>query len=323
MPSFLLQQLDQYTPYILSGIRVLLIIGFGYLLSIILGRLIRALRAYSVRMMVHKGQTLDVEVEKRATTIANVIRRPLITLLWAAVVLMSLEELGFKIEALLAGAGISAGVIGVAVGFGAQNLIKDVIGGLFLLVENQIRVNDVAMINGTGGLVEEINLRTTVLRSDNGAVHIFPNGSIQTLSNLTREFSYYVFELSAPFGQDTDRMVAILREITEDLRTDPAFGPAILADLDVMGVDRLGPNGVTVKARIKTLPAKQWLIGREMNRRIRIRFQADGIETPSSTTIVRFDQPVPRSSDREELKALIWDVLTEMRDVSGQATPRA
>lgn len=323
MPTFRLQPFDQYTPYILSAIRVVVIIGLGYLLSIILGRLIRALRSYSVRMMVRKGQTLDFEVEKRATTIANVIRRPLITLLWAAVVLMSLEELGFKIEALLAGAGISAGVIGVAVGFGAQNLIKDVIGGLFLLVENQIRVNDVAMINGTGGLVEEINLRTTILRSDNGAVHIFPNGSIQTLSNLTREFSYYVFELSVPFGQDTDRVVAILREIANEMRADPAFGPAILADLDVMGVDRLGPSGVTVKARIKTLPAKQWMIGREMNRRIRIRFQADGIETPSSTTIVRFDQPLPPPSDRDELKALIREVLTEMRGSSEGASPRA
>ncbi len=314
MPEFRVPTIDGYLPYALSGIRVLLIFAFGYVLSIVLRRVIRAVRAYSVRVMVRKGQALDFEVEKRATTVANVISRPLMTLLWAAVILMSLEELGFKIEALLAGAGISAGIIGVAVGFGAQNVIKDVIGGLFLLVENQIRVNDVAVINGTGGLVEEINLRTTVLRSENGAVHIFPNGSIQTLSNLTREFSYYVFELAVAFEQDTDRVITILNDVAAELRLDAGFGPAILADLDVMGVDRLGPNGVTVKARIKTLPQKQWMVGREMNRRIRMRFQAEGVETPSTTAIVRLVEPARGfAPDRDELKAAIREVLSEMR----------
>ncbi len=314
MQAYRLPSVNGYLPYVLSGARVLFIIGLGYVLSIVLRRLIGALRSYSVRVMVRKGQALDFEVEKRATTVANVISRPLMTLLWAAVILMSLEELGFKIEALLAGAGISAGIIGVAVGFGAQNLIKDVIGGLFLLVENQIRVNDVAVINGTGGLVEEINLRTTVLRSENGAVHIFPNGSIQTLSNLTREFSYYVFEIAVAFDQDTDRVIAILTEIAAQLRLDPAFGPAILADLDVMGVDRLGPNGVTIKARIKTLPQKQWMIGREMNRRIRMKFQSENIEIPSATAIVRLVEPALMfSPNRDELKAAIREVLSEMR----------
>ncbi|HZT40239.1 MAG TPA: mechanosensitive ion channel family protein [Bryobacteraceae bacterium] len=314
MQAYRLPSVNGYLPYVLSGARVLFIIGLGYVLSIVLRRLIGALRSYSVRVMVRKGQALDFEVEKRATTVANVISRPLMTLLWAAVILMSLEELGFKIEALLAGAGISAGIIGVAVGFGAQNLIKDVIGGLFLLVENQIRVNDVAVINGTGGLVEEINLRTTVLRSENGAVHIFPNGSIQTLSNLTREFSYYVFEIAVAFDQDTDRVIAILTEIAAQLRLDPAFGPAILADLDVMGVDRLGPNGVTIKARIKTLPQKQWMIGREMNRRIRMKFQSENIEIPSATAIVRLVEPALLfSPNRDELKAAIREVLSEMR----------
>lgn len=314
MQAYRLPTVNGYLPYVLSGARVLFIIGLGYVLSVVLRRLIRALRSYSVRVMVRKGQALDFEVEKRATTVANVISRPLMTLLWAAVLLMSLEELGFKIEALLAGAGISAGIIGVAVGFGAQNVIKDVIGGLFLLVENQIRVNDVAVINGTGGLVEEINLRTTVLRSENGAVHIFPNGSIQTLSNLTREFSYYVFEIAVAFEQDTDRVIAILTEVAAQLRLDAAFAPAILADLDVMGVDRLGRNEVTVKARIKTLPQKQWIVGREMNRRIRMRFQTEGIETPSTTAIVRLVEP-PRAfaPDRDELKAAIREVLSEMR----------
>jgi len=202
---------------------------------------------------------------------------------------MILRELNFDIAPLLAG----AGVIGVALGFGAQNIIKDVLGGLFMLIENQIRVNDVAVINGKGGLVEEINLRTTVLRSDDGAVHIFPNGSITTLSNLTREYSYYVFNLAISYAEDPDRVIGVLKSIGAELMEEEGYKPLILAPLDVLGVDQLGENGVTIKARFKTLPGKQWVVGREMNRRIRKQFQDAEIERafPSQVVVVRNEPP--------------------------------
>lgn len=302
-----LNVLDGYLPLLFGGVRVLILLAGGYLLTIIINRLIRTMRTYSIRIMTRDRGVLPLEAEKRATTLSSVIRRSLLILLWAALILMSLQELGFKIDALLAGAGVSAGIIGVAVGFGAQNLIKDVIAGLFLLIENQIRVKDVAVINGIGGSVEEINLRITVLRGENGAVHIIPNGSIQTLANLTREFSYYVFEIALNYEQDAERVIRIMHEIAAGLRADAAYSPSILDDLDMMGIDRLTTSGVQIKARIKTLPTAQWLVGREMNRRMMERFQAERIDLTSAPTNVRLNA-------RDELKALIREVLQEGRD---------
>jgi small conductance mechanosensitive channel len=299
--------LEGYRPFLFGGIRVVILLSGGYLLTLIINRLIRAIRDYWVRAMTRDAALLQFEVQKRAATISSVIRRSLLTLLWTALIMMSLQELGFKIDALLAGAGISAGIIGVAVGFGAQSVIKDILAGMFLLVENQIRVSDVAVINGVGGSVEEINLRTTVLRSDNGAVHIFPNGSIQTLANLTREFSYYVFDLAINYEQDVDRAMQGLRDIALELQSEPDYASLILAPLEVMGVDRLTTAGVQVKARIKTLPTKQWVVGREMNRRIRARFAAEQIDLTTAPTIIRLE-------GKEEMKAAIREVLREIGD---------
>lgn len=150
--------------------------------------------------------------------------------------------------------------------------MKDVISGALMLLENQIRVGDVVSISGTGGFVQEINLRTTVLRSVDGTVHIFPNGSVASLSNMTREFSFYVFDIRVAYSEDTDRVVGILQGVAEDVRRDPAFADAIVEPLEILGVDSLGKWSVVVKARIETLPIQQWRVGREMNRRIKKRF---------------------------------------------------
>ena len=280
-----LLHLDFYVPVLFNGIRILCVLLFAYLCTLFAGRLVLALRKYTVRMMLKSGGASEYELEKRADTIASVVRKAAYILVWVIAAIMILRELNFDVAPLLAG----AGVIGVALGFGAQNIIKDVLGGLFMLAENQIRVNDVAVINGKGGLVEEINLRTTVLRSDDGAVHIFPNGSITTLSNLTREYSYYMFNIAISYAQDPDRVIGVLKSIGAELMEEEAYKPLILAPLDVLGLDQLGDNGVTIKARFKTLPGKQWLVGREMNRRIRQRFQDAEIERafPSQVVVVR------------------------------------
>ncbi len=284
--------LNGYVPLALAGVRVLILLAGGFVLTKIIKRLIAGIRAFGIRVMARQHGLLDMEVEKRANTVASVARRTLLSLLWGALIITALQELGFKIDALLAGAGVSAGIIGVAVGFGAQSLIKDVLAGLFMLVENHIRVRDVAIINGTGGVVEEINLRTTVLRSENGAVHIFQNGSIQSIANLTREFSYYVFDLGFGFEQDTDRVVSILRAAADELRSEPLYRDLILDALDVIGVDRFTGEGVYVKARIKTLPMKQWVVGREMNRRIHQRFLAENVQMLSTHPIVQVTHKV-------------------------------
>ncbi len=301
-----LLRFEYYLPYVLDGVRILFIFIFAYVLTAIAERFIRALRKYSVRVMLKGGEATQFELEKRAQTIGNVARKSVIFLIWTVAVLMALQKLGFEIGPLLA----SLGVVGVAVGFGAQSLVKDILGGLFLLLENQIRVNDAAVINGTGGLVEEINLRTTVLRGENGAVHIFPNGSIQTLSNLTRDYSYYVFEVSVDYKDDTDQVVSELQAIAEGLASEDAYREAVLAPLEIMGVDKLADSAVIVKARFKTLPGKQYPVGREMNRRIKKRFAEAGIEIPFPTRTVHVVQALSPEL-REELKAVIREVAAE------------
>jgi len=275
--------LDYYLPMAFNLARIAAILVFAYIFTRAISKLLRGLRGYIVRMMLKAGGGSEYEIEKRVQTVSGVARRSLFVLVWAIAWIMILKELNFDIRPLLAG----AGVVGVAVGFGAQNIIKDLLGGIFLLMENQIRVNDVAVINGKGGLVEEINLRTTMLRAEDGSVHIFPNGGIQSLSNLTRDYSYYVFNLSVDYKEDPDHVIAVLKEIADQLQAEEPYHSAILAPLEVMGVDQLGDFAVQIKARFKTLPGQQWLIGREMNRRIKKRFEEAQIEMPFPTQSIQ------------------------------------
>ena len=258
------------------GIRILLILAAAFIASRIVNRSLPGLRARIVALMLRHGGAANGELEKRAVTLGAIFRKTVTVGIYVLAMVMVLKEAGFDIGPILAG----AGVVGLAVGFGAQNLVRDVISGLFLLMENQIRINDVVRINGTGGLVEEINLRTTVLRGLDGAVHIFPNGTIQTLSNLTREYSYYVFEIGVSYKEDTDRVVKVMEEVADQLRSDDEYQPLILEPLEVLGVDRFEESAVIIKARIKTPPIQQWRVGREMNRRLKKRFDELGIEIP-------------------------------------------
>lgn len=296
--------LDYYEPMLFNLVRIVVILVFAYVCTLGIGRLLRALRTYSIRIMMRAGGAAEYELEKRADTITSLGRKALVVMTWVIAGLMILKEMNFDVRPLLAG----AGVVGVAIGFGAQNIVKDVLSGFFLMMENQIRINDVAVINGKGGLVEEINLRTTVLRGEDGAVHIFPNGSIQGLSNLTRQFSYYVFTLSMDYKADTDRVVDELRKVAAELENEESYRSLILAPLEIMGVDQLGTSGVVVKARFKTLPIQQWTVGREMNRRIKKHFDAAGIEMATSSQPVYLEVS-PQL--KEELKDAVREVLQE------------
>ena len=285
---------DYYAPFFSNAIRILLILVFAYIATRAVARALRGLRDYTVKMMLKSGGGNEFELEKRAETIGNLAGKALFVLIWMIAGLMTLKEMNFDVRPLLAGAGVA----GVAIGFGAQNIIKDVLGGMFLMMENQIRVNDVAVINGKTGLVEEINLRTTVLRGEDGAVHIFPNGIIQGLTNLTREYSYYVFNLTISYAEDTDRVVALLGRIAEELSQQEPFRAAVLAPLEVLGVDKLADSGAVVKARFKTIPNQQWMVGREMNRRIIQRFAEAKITLSSAGPTVNVVLPVTPSPAR-------------------------
>ena len=226
----------------------------------------------------NRGTSLDaLERAKRARTLGSVISKVVTIALSGVAVLMMLHAFGLNIAPVLTGAGI----VGLAVGFGAQTLVRDVISGFFLILEDQVRVGDVAAINGTGGLVEAINLRTIVLRDAEGTVHVFPNGAITTLANRSKDFSYYVIDLGISYREDPDRVAAVLRETG---RRD-AGG----SDVTVRGSSsrsrfsastRSRDWSVVLKMRIKTVPLKQWEVGREFRKRIRKRFEAEGIEMP-------------------------------------------
>ncbi len=272
-----LMRAERWMPWIFRGLRVLLILAGAWVLTQVARRLLRRLRSYAMRTMHRHGAASDSELEKRAATIMAVLAKLAGFMIWMVAVVMALNELTFNIQPLLAGLGVA----GLALGLGAQALIKDWLGGLLVLLEDQIRIGDAVTINGISGLVEEINLRTTVLRGENGAVHIIANGLISTLSNMTREYAYYVFEATLAHGANVDRALEILTETGAEVARDPLLKLVILAPIEVMGVDRLGDRGVVVRARIKTLPSKQALVGREFNRQVNTRLAAEGIAFPA------------------------------------------
>jgi small-conductance mechanosensitive channel len=277
------------------GLRVLIILGVALLASRIINRSIPRLRAHVVKLMLRQGEERNGELEKRAATIGSIFRKTATVCIWVVAVVMALKEAGFDVGPLLAGAGVA----GLAIGFGAQNLVRDVISGLFMLMENQVRINDVAVINGTGGLVEQINLRTTVLRGLDGTVHVFPNGTIQTLSNMTREYSYYVFDMGVAYKEDTDHVAEVMQEVADQLMAEEKYRPLILAPLEILGVDKFADSAVIIKARIKTLPVQQWTVGREMNRRLKKRFDQLGIEIPFPQRTIHFAASPPQEPPKD------------------------
>ncbi len=290
-------------------LRVLLIAGLAWIASRLVRRLMTALQTYSLRMMTKRIDPTNfdqhhLEIEKRTATLTGVASRTLSAIIWVFAFIMILRELGFDITPLLAGAGVA----GIALSLGAQNFIKDIIGGVFLLLDNQIRVGDAVIINDTSGLVEEINLRTTLIRGENGALHIFSNGNINKLTNSSREFAFVVFEYSIDSRQAPEPAIAAIRETAETLLAEDAFASGVAAPVEVYGVDRMTDSGSIIKGRIKTRPGKQWPIGRELNRRVLARFEADGIQRPRPVTDVQFSTP-PYS--RDDLKQLVREVLAE------------
>ena len=214
--------------------------------------------------------------EKRVKTLTGLLGTICLTLVWVVATVMSLDQIGLDITPILA----SAGIAGLAVGFGAQNLVRDVINGFFMILENQVRVGDVAVVNGTGGLVEAISFRTITLRDLAGTVHIFPNGTVTTLANMSKDWSYYVMNIGVAYKEDTDRVASVMKEVGKDLQTDPEIGPNILEPIEILGVDDFGESEVVIKARLKTLPIKQWMVGREYRRRLKKAFDQQGIEIP-------------------------------------------
>jgi small-conductance mechanosensitive channel len=212
----------------------------------------------------------------RVRTLLPMLRTVLLAIILIYVVLSVLTEIGVNVAPLIAG----AGVVGIAVGFGSQRLVQDVITGIFLLLEDAVAVGDVVQLGGLGGVVEHLSIRSIKLRAVDGSLHIIPFSTVTSVTNQTRDFAFAVIDVNVDYGEDTDHVAKTLREIAAEMRKDQRWRPVIRDDLDVMGVDKLGDSGVVIRVRLKTEPSQRWAVAREMNRRIKRRFDEMGIEFP-------------------------------------------
>lgn len=227
-------------------------------------------------LLTKKDAIRETEMTLRMKTISKLLNWLGTIVIILAIVYMVLENHGLNVAPLLAGAGI----IGLAFGFGGQYLIRDLINGLFILIEGQYRINDVVKIGEYGGLVEDINLRITTLRDLEGRVIIVPNGEVKTVVNYTREYAQALLDIGVAYKENVDQVMDIIKEIGKEMRKDKYFGRLILGDVEMFGVDDFADSQVTIKFRMKTLPIKQWEVMRECRRRLKNRFDELGIEIP-------------------------------------------
>jgi small conductance mechanosensitive channel len=251
-------------------------IGIITIVALMANRIVGAIITRAQSEIAGGAGAPDVERQKRAETIGRTFRGFLSAVIGSTALLMILRTLDVDITPVLTGAGI----LGLAVGFGAQTLVKDMITGFFVILEDQVRVGDVALINGIGGVVEQINLRTIVLRDLEGTVHVVPNGEIRTLANRSKDFSFYLVDLAVDYADDVDAAIDVVREAAAELQRDPAFAAHILAPVEILGVDDFNSTALVLRFRIKTLPLSQWLVGRELRRRIKLAFDRAGLRLP-------------------------------------------
>ncbi len=260
----------ELSPAMVSCFRIALIVLLAWLALAFSHKLIRSLRAYLARHLV------DAEDVKRIETLSRVFRYIASVVISLIAGTLMLGELGVSIAPILG----AAGVVGVAVGFGAQSLVKDFFTGFFLLLENQMRQGDVIEAGGKSGVVEEITLRYVRMRDYDGNVHFVPNGTITTVTNKTRGFAFAVIDVSVAYRENIDQVVEVMRRVGAELRTDPELAPKILEDLEIAGVDAWADSAVILRCRFKVAPIEQWGIRREYLRRLKVAFDAVGIEIP-------------------------------------------
>lgn len=276
-----------------SGARILgILIGAGLLISAAQ----RSIRALRVRIA---SRMNDREAVKRAETLGRVFRYLSAVVVSLLAGILVLSELGVSVAPILG----AAGVVGLAVGFGAQSLVKDFFTGFFLLLENQIRQGDVVKLGEHAGLVEEVTLRYVQLRDYDGHVHFVPNGTITTVVNMARGHAQAVVDIGVSYGTDLDGAMALMHEVAANMRRDPAHAARIQGDLEMAGVERWADSSVILRARMRVAPLEQWTVRREYLRRLKYAFDHAGIEIPFPQVTMHLPQLAgsalrPSSSER-------------------------
>ena len=271
-------------------IRIAIIIALAYIVTQLLRAGVKRLEAFLIDATA-RGED-PTATSKRIKTLSSVIWTLSCGLLWFIVTLVTLSQIGVNIGPILAG----AGVVGLAVGFGAQHLVRDLVSGCFILIENQIRVGDIAIVNNITGVVEGITFRTVILRDQAGIVHVFPNGTITTLANATMDWSAAAIDVTLPFRVDTDRVMEIMRRVGTEMKAEKEFARVILEPLEVFGVENFTETTVMIKARFKTQPAQQYTVGREFRRRLKYALQGAGLlDNPVATAAANAKPALPAS----------------------------
>ena len=254
------------------GLRILLVL----ILMFVFIKIAQAATGRFFRRFKKGRRETDEEFKKKADTLSSIAASVLTIVIVIIAAITIMGELEIPIGPILA----SAGIVGVALGFGGQHVVKDIISGFFILLDDQIRVGDVVQIAGKGGLVEKINLRMTILRDLAGNVHYVRNGEIDVVTNMTKEYSRYVFDIGVAYREDVDEVIEVIKEVDENLRNDPEFKNDILEPIEILGLDQFADSAIIIKARTKTKPIRQWAVGREFNRRLKKRFDEKDIEIP-------------------------------------------
>ena len=238
---------------------------------------------FANKMITYKD---DFEYKKQLITLKSIIKSIVDTIIIILAVMFILNGLGVDIRPILT----AAGVLGVAVGFGAKRFFEDIITGLSLILEGQIRVGDYIEVSGHEGVVEKIDIKLIKLRDMHGRVHYIRNGMVDTVVNYTREFSYYVFDLGVAYNENIDKVINALTEVDKDFRENSSLKQFVIEPMEIFGLDKFDDSAIIIKARVKTLPMKQWVIGREYNKRIKEKFDALNIEIPFPQRTVHINQ---------------------------------
>ena len=277
-----------------SGVSILIIIVIAAAIYFALRRVIPPIikKTMAQRM---KGE-LEEEIKKRSDTLSSVLTKTSLIIIVIFALFTILPEFGVNITAMLAG----LGVIGIAVGFGAQSLIRDYLSGLFIILEDPYDVGDVVRVGGIAGLVEEIGLRRTILRDLDGIVHSIPNGEIKTASNFTNRYSRVNLNISVAYGENLDRVIKVINRVCTEMAEDPKWKADFITTPQVLRVDNLGDSGIDIKILGDTKPIRQWDVTGELRLRLKRTFDAEGIEIPWPHTKVYFGNAIPEMEEAKQ-----------------------
>jgi len=262
------------------------------LVMIVVGALVlsRVFRVTVLRIAAVQEKKLPSGIRaQKIRTMASVITSVGVFVIFFCAILQALPLFGLNLGPLLA----SAGIAGLAIGFGAQTLVHDFINGFFILLENQYDIGDNVRIAGVKGTVEAMTLRHTLLRDDDGTVHIVPNSEIKIVSNTTRDWSQVTLRVTVAYGEPSDRIVKLLQEVGEEVRHDPAFAEDIVSEIQVPGIDRVGNGEAEYLMLVKTRPNQQYAVSRELRRRIKECFHKQNVQTPGPGRVYVIDQNRP------------------------------